>query len=312
MTSLKCNHDQEVQEFKECWIDTPRVQQALAIINMSHRLSGAVALSCVVLGESGVGKSALANRVMRLAATPSTDELTSYGIVYVELETEPTVPIVCKQLLRAYGINDVDTYTRQKLKYRLFSQIKACKTSMVIIDEFQQLVRRNNRDFNSNVCNFIKELMRETNVPVLLMGMPEGARLLALDGQLPTRSSQPITLKEFSANTTEDIDDFQWFLNELVKKFPRKTVKLASRENTLRFLVITKGNIRRLKWIFIIVLEQTRNDPERTLSMVDIRKAYAIAAHDPKFHDANGQSFNPFRATRQTLERYLHDRADLK
>lgn len=304
--------DTAIQQFEACWIDADHNREALEYMNLAHRMSGSSPLNFVVVGKPGAGKTSLCNKVKSLIPSVEIGELTTRPVVHVQMGSGATVPVLVKQLLKDIGQIKTNGLRHDDQKELLFTQLKCCETKLILLDEFQQLVRRNNRDFNDRVCDFIKELSRETRISIGLIGVPEGLRLLELDEHLTSRFSKPIILPELDRRSGVTFQYFQEFLVQLLEQYPLKTSKLSSDNNAARLWMASNGNLRTLKKILIVAANLFYEPKFQPLTIEEIGIAYSFVDTDPKFWGANGHPVYPFASTIQTVRRYLHDNAGIK
>lgn len=271
----------------------------------------------MVCGDSGLGKSSLVEQVQRAIVSQMAEkqvggvENASIPWLYIALENRSKPRDVMLDLLERLGLSEEDIPVRErterKLRKLLFKQIRICEVRAIVFDEFQHLLRRGNASVNTSVADFIKVLMTSTKVSVGLVGMEEGAALLNLDKQIKTRWVQPFVLRPMSLNEYGEPEYFQWFLAELLKLYPRQTKDFSSRDNALRFLMITGGNLRELKNILTPLIRDTERCPEKVLTLKDVEKIYEIINHDVVFRGSNGRKVNPFGRDIGPIERYLRD-----
>jgi Cdc6-like AAA superfamily ATPase len=301
-----------IRQFEECWIDADHNREALEYMNLAHRMSGSSPLNFVVVGKPGTGKTSLCSNVKSLIPKIEVGELTTRPVVHVQMVSGATVPDLIKQLLKELNQNKTRGLLRDDQKDLLFAQLKCCETKLILLDEFQQLVRRNNRGFNDRVCDFIKELSRETRISIGLIGVPKGLKLLELDEHLTNRFSSPITLRELDLRSGVTFQYFQEFLVQLLEQYPLKTSKLSTDDNAARLWMASKGNLRTLKKILIVAANLFYEPKYHPITIEEIGIAYSFVEKNPQFFGANGHPVHPFGSTIQTVRRYLHDNAGIK
>ena len=111
-------------------------------------------------GPPGLGKTtlALAAKDAILADTEQSSDATIIPVVMVALEAGALPEEVRKDILEELGVDHYG-YTGRKLRKLLEKQLKVCGVNLILLDEFQHLVRKNDKDVNRNACNFIKKLI---------------------------------------------------------------------------------------------------------------------------------------------------------
>ena len=301
-----------IERFKDCWIDADHTREALEYMNLAHRMSGVSPLNFVIVGVPGSGKTAICKKVKSLIPSIDSDELTTFPVVHAEMTGGATVPALVDQLLKLLGQKIVRGMTQAEKKELLFTQLEICQTKLILLDEFQQLVRRNNRDFNDRVCEFIKELSRETNISIGLIGVPKGLKVFELDEHLLSRFSSPIRLVELDKRSGVTFEYFQDFLVKLLEQYPLKTSKLTSDSNAARLWMACRGNLRTLKKILIVAANLFYEPKYHPLTIEEVGIAYSFVDSNPEFYGANGHPVHPFESTIPTVRRYLHDHSGIK
>lgn len=280
----------------------------------------------VICGESGLGKSRLADHVSTQLLIQASkkrkgrDVYTDKPVLHIALQKKSKTRDVILDLLECLGIMEDDLPSRmneRKLEKLLFKQIRVTGVKCILFDEFQHLMRSNNVAVNSKVADFIKVLTAQTGVSIGLFGIEEGASLLRLDKQLKTRWINPYVLKPLGLDKNGEPGYFMWFLNELLAMYPRRTKEFATRDNALRFLLASEGNLRELKKMLTPLIRDTEDCPDKLLTMKDVSGVYRIIQDDddyeekPRFRGRNGRRVCPFRSDIDIVERYLRDASGL-
>ena len=299
----------ELTRFKEeTWVNGTHAELPLKKVLFAVRNR----VGAVVCGESGVGKSAVAQQIFQKMSTSMDETQSYYPVVYAPLEPKTQVKGLLIDLLEQMGMENIDRLTEKQLRKMLYKQIRACEVRLIILDEFQHLLRQHNASLNSDVCDFIKVLMNQTGVSVALFGMEEGARLLDLNGQMKTRFSQPVIMRRMSLDADGEPRYFQWFVSELLKQYPRKTKGIDTWDAALRLLMACEGNLRELKKILGAMMVNSAPDPKRSLTLKDAEVAYLEVNHDKVFRGVNGRQIFPFRSDINIVHGYLKHASGIK
>lgn len=295
----------EIAAFKNCWIDAPHLDHALDLANLAYQLSGIDGQGQVITGPSGVGKSSLGKHIQQLVVTSDSDELTTYPSIRIELRDKATDKDVLLSLLSEMSISET-RMTIRDLKNLLLKQLEVCRVKLIIIDEFQHLMRRNNRDVNSAVCDFLKWLIEHSNISILLMGMETGCKLFTIDDQLKSRFSDHVTLSPFMLDEGDEPEYFSWYLGELLKHVPMKTDNLLKRTDTLRLLAASRGMNRELKKIFQFSMI-LKDAPQSRLTMKDLCHGYNHLRSGFCTHNVTGRRFHPFTSTIDSVISHINN-----
>jgi chromosomal replication initiation ATPase DnaA len=286
--------DDEINEYLAEPIFHPTFTEALEHIDKTYRRFGRRPASCYVIGESGVGKSTLAITAKNeiLAQTEQSTDATIIPVVMVALEAGALPDEVRKDILEELGV-DHSGYSGRKLRKLLEKQLKVCGVHLILIDEFQHLVRNNDKDVNRNACNFIKKLIHNTGIPVVMLGVPEGKKLFQLHNEMRTRFSSACELLPMSCDDKPSLVYFTAYLADLMRRFPLKTVDLSEGETPLRVMLATGGNLRTLEILLSDVLAEHRESSKK-LTLNDYQNVYKFTRQDDLV-TKRGRVIKPFK-----------------
>jgi chromosomal replication initiation ATPase DnaA len=266
--------NKEINEYLAEPIYHPTFIKAYKHIHKAFDSFGRRPACCYITGDSGVGKSTLGKAIYNeiIANTEPDPNANIISVVMVTLKDSTLPDEVRKDILDKLGV-DSSGYSGRKLRVLLEKQLKACGVQLIIFDEFQHLVRKYDRDVNRNACNFIKNLIDTTGVPVVLLGTPKGKKLFELYDELRTRFICAGELELMSCESGSALEYFRVYLTDLMRRFPLKTVNLSKGNNPYRVMLATGGNLRALEFILSEVLA-THRDRTKKISLEDYQIAY--------------------------------------
>mgnify|MGYP003625366273 CR=1 FL=1 len=286
------------RDFAKVLVMYGRMASVLARIKYTMESAGVLPVGICVCAPSGVGKSSLCDYILRSNRANSTPEQERYDVIRVSLSPGALPEDVMRALLLQMGIKDTRGYTKFSLEDFLYTQLRECEVRLIMIDEFQHLVRRSSRDVNEKACDFVKTLMDITGIPVILLGVEKGRKLFKLDDQLATRFSEILTIERMGHSGLKSLPEFKKFLNDLQKLYPVESIDWSKDEVALRFLLASDGNLRRLKHILVQALMDSRKTAGKTLSLKDFEEAYMkVRGKEHKIFNQRGQLIKPFSST---------------
>lgn len=246
-------------------------------IQKAYKSFGLEPMSCYVVGASGVGKTMLAKTAKRMIleqTVPNKDaEITP--VIMITFRSGAVPDQVRKDMLKKLKV-DFSGYKNEDLEELLHKQLHVCGVRLVIFDEFQHLVRKYAKDVNKKACEFVKTFIDDTEIPVVLLGTPDGKKLFELFDELRTRFVEAGELVLMSCENKGSFEYFRYFIKELMANFPLETVDLSTDENIQRLMLATGGNLRVLKKLLIDVLG-TNRDGQKKLVIEDYQKSYEFA-----------------------------------
>jgi hypothetical protein len=202
--------------------------------------------NCIaILGESGVGKSHLAER-LKLAHPPRTlSDRRTVPVLLVEVPKHATIKSLLAEMLVALGYQESVKGNRTTLLRALLRLLDELSVDTIVLDEGQHMLQCAATD--GDVGDWLKTLINRSHRTIVLMGMPSMARLLATSEyqQTAMRFQRVRTIEPFHWKRTDDGKPFRMFLKQVdgVLPFPQSS-RLADPEIALRLFAATRGYLR--------------------------------------------------------------------
>lgn len=226
-------------------IQYPMHVEALKRIELLHQRSRAsgYAGGLLLTGYTGSGKSTVKKEYAAKFPSRDTADRTHIPVLCVDTPTAPTAKSLAEAILIALG--DPMSYrgTAEQKTQRIYHLFKLCKVELLIIDEFQQFLEYGRSHEVCRVTDWLKNLLNNANVPVVLMGLPYSDQVLKLNVQLARRFSSRHSLRPFDISTPEGAQQFRGLLNAIEKKLPLPSVSLSHPDIARRFYYATNGLI---------------------------------------------------------------------
>lgn len=145
----------------------------------------------LITGESGSGKSELMKRYADRFPLQCREEYTYIPVVYVKLRSPTSAKAFAQQIL--VSMHDPQNGGGIKSREEGYRRIKlfceTCKVEMFILDELQTLIQNRSAGVISSISDWVKDLMNDTSVPVVMVGMPWCLDFVQGNDQLDTRVS---------------------------------------------------------------------------------------------------------------------------
>ncbi len=227
----------KLQIVNNLYVTYPRFQEILSAIEYCHQFSGGKdEPECMFLsGETGVGKTtiykAYASKYPRLV----NKEGTIVPILAVTIPAPVTVKTVVTKLLWQLGDPAYDKGSTGNQTIRLIGLMKDCGVELVILDEFQHFIDRDSAKVLRTVSDWLKTLILDTNLPIVLIGLPEAEQVLQLksQSQLSRRFANRHYLRPFFWKS-DGGKEFRTFLHLLESSLPLQGASNLSDEYTTR------------------------------------------------------------------------------
>lgn len=166
-------------------------------------------------GPTGAGKTTLIKDYSRQFPRYETPEGMQIPVFYFQLPGVVTVKGLASKMLEALGDPAAHKGNQTSMDSRLIHFIKHCGVELVILDDFQHLIDSETDRILSKASNWLKALIKETNVPFLVIGI-EGKveMILKSNGQLSRLFAVREELKKFTWDITDPatIQEFADFI----------------------------------------------------------------------------------------------------
>lgn len=211
-------------------------------------------VSLAISGRAGTGKTTLCNHLLAQHRIQTQEEPEGIRRVipafYQAVPGVATIKDLAQKLLIRLQVTDLSG-NRTQLTERLVQNLKTCQTRFYILDEFQHLVDPKKEKTHATVRNWVKDLMNESKVPIILVGTEDLLPLLEGDEQIERRFRRRCSLTEFSLN-----NDYLKVLVFFVKRLKdhcslQPSTELKTPQFGQRMYAATAGNMCATKDLFV-------------------------------------------------------------
>jgi hypothetical protein len=121
---------------------------------------------------------------------------------------------------------------------RLHTLLKGCKVRMIFVDEFQHTMDRETQRVLNAVADFLKDIINQSNIPMILIGQQgEAEPILLTNPQLSRRVGTPRYLKPFPWEQAdpETTTEFCTIMESIDLELPFDPSGLGERDMAFRF-----------------------------------------------------------------------------
>jgi hypothetical protein len=238
--------DQRIETIERVIISFPRLAGIREKIDYCRRHSKIAAEpECLLItGSTGAGKTTLCREyVGRFPRRPSKAGIT-VPVLSASIPVPATVKSLVTRLLFALGDPLADRGTVVNQTMRLHRLIGECQVEIILLDEFQHFIDRDSNHILLTVSNWLKELLNETNIPMILIGMPYSDVILQSNAQLERRFQMREQLSPFGYADPAQQTEFRTFLRYLDEALPlAESSHLSDVETAFRIFCATGGAI---------------------------------------------------------------------
>jgi DNA transposition AAA+ family ATPase len=280
--------EDRMQLIKSLYIHFPRNEAALRAIHAchTHAKRSNESEGILIKGETGTGKTTLVQLYMKDYPRRHTPEKTIVPVLYTRVPVPATCKSLVSRLLAAIGDPAAEKGTQISQTLRLKRFLEVCCVELFILDEFQHFQDRDSHKVLRTVSDWLKLLMDETGVPIVLVGLPYSHTILDAPGneQLQRRFGGRIELEAFRYSTSKERQDFRRFLNVIDDKLPlAEKSDLADPSTALCIFEATNGVIGN---VMKLIRHATRfalesNQEKLTMDILGLAYEKRLAANNP-------------------------------
>lgn len=203
--------------------------------------------SCVLLtGESGSGKSALAEYYVKVNPVTEQVERTHIPVLHFELKAISTPLDFIRSLLIAIGDpqHGMGANNQGELYDRLITLIRETGIELLILDEIQVIIERRSAKVVTGIADIFKDLIKDTKIPIVFIGMPWSKYLVDSNRQLKRRIAYRHVVPPFRISQKNERDNYRRLLRMLSDAYQITTdIKLEDIFVTYRMFAATSGNL---------------------------------------------------------------------
>ena len=204
--------------------------------------------SCVLItGESGSGKSELANYYINQTQVKPSPERTHIPVLHFELKAIASPREFLRALLVAIGDPQQGQGARNQgeLYDRLVILLKTTGLELLILDEIQVIIERRSAKVVTGIADLFKDLIKDTGLPIVFMGMPWSHYLIDSNAQLRGRIAYRHMIPPYRISTKVYRDDYRRLLKLLADAYDLSpAIPLEELSISLCFFSFTHGNLR--------------------------------------------------------------------
>lgn len=285
------------------FIEHPRLKKLLRQVEHCHEYSkideDLDPEGMLITGLAGVGKSKFIERYAEKFPRRDEQSRTIVPVLVVTIPQSANVKSLVGELLESLGDPFPDNGSAASQTRRLRKLIKECGVELLIADEFQHFIDKDSDKVLHDVSDWLKVLMDKTRRPIILIGMPNSAKILEANEQLKRRFTLRESLEPFGWKTDKQQDRFRELLSHIDDKLPfNERSNLADPVMAYRIYYATKGVIG---YVMKLIRGAAIKGLRQSATKLDIDSlAYA---YDKNFRKVFPRRVNPFKvASPSTLE----------
>lgn len=281
--------EDRVKLVESIYIHFPRNEKTVKAIreHHAHAKFASEPEGLLIQGETGAGKTTILKLYMKGYPRIHDAETTRVPVLYAKVPTPATCKQLVTKILEAIGDPAAERGTQISQTLRLKRYFDVCQVELLVLDEFQHFQDRDSQKVLKTVSDWLKLLMEETGIPIVLVGLPYSHTILDAPGneQLKRRFATRIELGPFGYDSSQERQDFRRFLTMIDEKLPlAEKSNLADPGMALCVYEATNGVVAHVMKLIrratVIALESNRE--KITLDILAIAYEQRLASNDPE------------------------------
>lgn len=270
---LSFSFSEKLKYVDELKIYYPKMNQVLQLIEECHQSTEIYKKpQCMrISGPSGSGKTTVVSIHQKKYPNKDTDSGIEIPTLYSRIPCPAYIGGLPAKLLHDLGDPFYSKTTKITLHtQRLYSLLKACKVKIIFLDEVQHLVDRNSQKLLRDSSDWFKELIDETGIPVVFLGMPDSGKIFIENEQLSNRVRLVENIQPFNYDNT-----FRTFLYIFDLSLPlNEPSGFANLDLSKRIFIATKGLIKHIRDLIIESTKIALQNNANRISMPMLAQAY--------------------------------------
>jgi len=247
--------------------------------------SSGVPFGATVLGPSGVGKSTLVAAI--LSKLQSTDLLGErMEALHLSVQSTPSVGQVIGGMLTQLSFPPVVRPARMyEQSEDLIRAIKERRIKLIFLNESQHLTMGQRGRSTTNITDYLKLVIEETNVVTVVLGLPTFGHLKDINEQLHSRAPARFPLDAFKFN-----EDWAALLKGLSSGCSAICLDVVHESLSKPLYRATEGLMRPLKQLLTAAVSHALDQGKTAVDQQSFHSAYQL------LFNGTGTQVNPFKA----------------
>jgi len=292
-------------ELRDCFVQTPQMNKIVQATRMLHATVPAIRKSVrpgghadckLVVGLPGSGKTTAVRYYADRYPPIEEEERTRHRVLYVQVPPEATLRAFAQTLYFAIMKHGSGNGAQAAITSRFVDLAEKTDLELLIIDEAHNLGRLDDRRNPDATANWVRGLLDAKLFNILLVGLPEAARIFTRKLDLVRRGGGVIPMEPYDWNKESDRRVFRMFLHKFDQAMGHAELSgLSDERMALRFYNFSGGLIG-----LVVRILETANDIAWATGMEKVTLDLLARTADGYRQAGQTTWVNPFRA--RTLE----------
>jgi len=246
---------------------------------MRYAIDSPEPICLAIIGESRTGKSRVIEEHCAKFPSYRTEEGLIVPILEVKTPSKPTVKGMVEYMLQKMGDPRFDRGTEIAKTIRLKKLMKNAGTNQIVLDEFQHFYDKGLRGVMHHIADWLKILVDDTKVALLVSGLPSCMAVLEQNEQLAGRFFAPVVMPRFDWSNASQREEFIGILGAFQDSLGHHfdIPRLDNEEMAFRCYCASGGLIGYLCNIFRQAVWSAIDEGRATIDLDNLRVAHIAA-----------------------------------
>ncbi|ODS64074.1 MAG: hypothetical protein ABS41_03430 [Arenimonas sp. SCN 70-307] len=246
----------------------------------------------LITGESRTGKSSVVRDLLETYLPTQVDDRTIRTVVYAVAPAKATVKSLLESLLHGLGDPYWSRGSLGNMTQRLYTLLDAVQCKMIILDEFQHLCDKGQKQLLHMLADWLKVLLESRKYGLVAVGLPTAASVVHGHPQLAGRFDDELKMPLFDWRDKGSSAQFRAILRQFQKEVhPFQLPALDSREMALRVFLASAGRIGLVAKLLDRAVRNAVRAGTVNIGLDDLKKAYARAIWSARLFPVPGGPF---------------------
>ena len=281
------------------------------------------ARALLLVGESGSGKSTVLESYFehnkpKTLAEAETEDGDIRPVVMVEVPQRPGRRQFVAAIMGELGYKVKDDWDTSEIIRKISYYCRELQVQVLLIDEAHHIVEGKKQDAEEDISEFIKSLLNQCRVQIVLSGLPSLLKLREYK-QLKRRLQAPVQLRPYNWSTLEGRIEFLAVLAQFEEQaaLPMSS-NLADHEVAKRIYCATGGHIGLVSKYLSEALERAIDQGKEVLDLELLAEVYAAFEDQDEDNDELLDDFDAKPRTKKSQKKrtagnpFLATNAELK
>lgn len=231
----------------------------------------------LVMGDTGAGKTTLIRWYNADHPSYRVDEGKIVPVLTATIPIPATMKNMATELLLQLGDPYADKGTLETRTRRLRKLLHECRTELIVLDEFQHFIDRRTERVILDVSDWLKNLITNTRIPVVLVGLQQSARVLQANEQLQRRFSGEMELQTFNTRSQGRAKALHKLIN-IVDKDAAEVLGAKSNliKHAEKILYATNGRISEIMKLLSHAAQEAARRGSNSITLTHLETAYRL------------------------------------